>query len=152
MTTKTVTKGTLIAKIVITFVAVVLGFAILQTVLGLFWESERLGWNLVPTSLYVGGIYLLYFFLCTRRHAGLILFITLVIVVGIIAVTMSASNEPLRNFFTGWSIAPCIRALYYIVMFRVADYFGEPIRIKKQAEYMRKKMEKQSKEDSENQN
>lgn len=151
MTTKTVTKGTLLAKIAITFVAVVLSYAILQTVMGRYWESEQLGWKLVLLmSLLIGGFYLLYFFVCTRRHMVLTALITLGILLGITLI-MASVNEFIHSFIISiiWSPAFLIRILYYWGICEVADHFGKPIRDKRQAEYMRKMWEKQ-REDSEN--
>ncbi|MCI8700328.1 MAG: hypothetical protein HFJ47_03175 [Clostridia bacterium] len=133
MTTKTVTKGTLFAETAITFVVVVLSYAMLQTVMGMYWESEWLGWKLALVSLYAGGIYLLYFFWCTRRHMVLTVLITLGIVVGITLI-MASVNASLHSAIISfrWSTAFLIRALYFIGIMEVADHFGKPIRNKKE--------------------
>lgn len=127
-------------KMAVSFIAVVLGFVILQASMGLFWESERLGLALIPLGIAVGFVYLFYFFLCSRRRVLLGLLITIGVVICIVALAIVSSNEPASSIFTGLSIASIIRTVYYVVMMQVADYFGKPIHEKKQAEYIRKKL------------
>lgn len=128
-------------KMAVSFIAVVLGFFILQASMGLFWESERLGIYLIPSGIAVGCLYLFYFFLCSRRRVLLGLLITISVVIFIMAVSIFLSNEPASTIFYGCSFATIIRTIYYVVIFQVADYFGKPIHNKKQAEYIHKKLE-----------
>ena len=127
-------------KMAVSFIAVAVGFAILQTVMGLFWESERMGWGLVPAGLAIGCLYLFYFFLYSRRHLWIGLLITLGVAVGIVAVSMVASNEPASSIFTGWTIPATIRVVYFIVISQVADHFAKPIHNKKVADQFRKQL------------
>lgn len=128
-------------KMAVSFIAVVLGFFIMQASMGLFWKSERLGWDLIPLGIFVGFLYLFYFFLCSRRRVLLGLLITIGISIFIVAVSIFSSNDPASTIFNGWSLATIIRTIYYVVIFQVADYFGKPIHNKKQVEYIHKKLE-----------
>lgn len=127
-------------KMAVSFIAVVLGFVILQASMGLFWESERLGLALIPLGITVGCVYLFYFFLCSRRRVLLALLITIGISICIMVLAIVSSNDPVSSIFNGLSIASIIRTVYYVVIMQVADYFGKPIHNKKQAEYIKEKL------------
>lgn len=127
-------------KMAVSFIAVVLGFVILQASMGLFWESERLGLALIPLGIAVGCVYLFYFFLCSRRRVLLSLLITIGVSICIMLVAIVLSNDSVSSILNGVSIASIIRTVYYVGMMQVADSFGKPIHNKKQAEYIHNKL------------
>ena len=124
-------------KLVVTSIAFTLGFAILQIIFGLIWQSQQVGLRLIPASLFAGCFYLLYFFVCSRRRdlLALLIFFGIGIIVAVILTLLK--DQPVSSGDS--SVPTIIRLVYFMVLSLVTNVQANPIHEAKVEAYENKK-------------